>query len=124
MARGFLIIAALLGMLAVILGAFGAHALAAVLDARQLTVYQTAVSYQFWHALALLAVALLAQRQANRWLLWSGISFLLGVLLFCGSLYAMTLTGWRQLGIITPFGGLAFILGWVFLALSQWRQEH
>ena len=98
--------------IAVAFGAFGAHALRAILDAQQLAWWQTAVQYQFWHALALLAVAALRPRRA------SVIASLLGggAMIFSGSLYLMALTDQRWLGAVTPFGGIAMILGWLLFA--------
>ncbi len=109
------------GMLCVILGAFGAHGLENQLPAHHLEWWQKAVDYQALHSLALLAVGLLALQQGSRLLQWSGWSFLIGILLFSGSLYLLALTGNRTLGMITPFGGLAFIIGWCCLTLAAWR---
>ncbi|WP_409524220.1 DUF423 domain-containing protein [Nitrincola sp. MINF-07-Sa-05] len=121
--RQTLLCAALLGMMAVMLGAFGAHALSNVLELRMQQVYQTAVQYQFWHALALLATGILQRVCDVSLLKVAALLFLAGVLLFCGSLYLMALTGIRQLGMITPLGGILFILGWAFLAWSVIRLE-
>ena len=123
MARLFLLLAAFSGFTSVALGAFAAHGLRQQLSAEYLAVFQTGVQYQQLHALALLAVALLVQRQAGRLLIVSGGLFVAGMLLFSGSLYALTLTGIGKLGIITPFGGVAFMLGWLLLGLSAWRQR-
>lgn len=117
-ARFTLLIAAFSGMLAVMLGAFGAHALRDLLEPRMLAAWQTAVDYQFWHVAALLAVGCLQQRSSCRWLGASAIAFMLGMLLFSGSLYAMALSGVRQLGIITPFGGVTLIMAWLCLFIS------
>jgi uncharacterized membrane protein YgdD (TMEM256/DUF423 family) len=117
-ARLTLLIAAFTGMLAVILGAFGAHALRDLLEPRMLAAWQTAVEYQFWHVAALLAVGTMQQSSSCRWLRGSAIAFMLGMLLFSGSLYAMALSGLGQLGIITPFGGVTLILAWLFLFIS------
>lgn len=118
----FLPIGALAGMLAVIFGAFGAHALRGRLDSYALGVFETAVQYHFYHALALVAVGVLALHQPQSALLRSGgWLFLLGLLLFSGSLYLLALTGTRWLGAITPLGGLAFIAGWACLAVAGWR---
>jgi len=121
--RQTLLCAALLGMLAVMLGAFGAHALSGVLEPRMQQVYQTAVQYQFWHALALLATGILQRSCDARLLKITALLFLAGVLLFSGSLYLMALTGIRQLGMITPLGGILFILGWALLAWSVFRLD-
>ncbi|MDX2262692.1 MAG: DUF423 domain-containing protein [Gemmatimonadales bacterium] len=108
--------------LAVGLGAFGAHALRARVDARMLEVFETAVRYQMYHALGLLAVAYYLGQEAPgaggaAW------SFLVGILLFSGSLYLMVATGHRWLGAVTPLGGVAFMLGWALLALAAWRSS-
>lgn len=117
MVRLLVFCAALLGFTGVALGAFAAHGLKARLAAEQLTTLQTAVHYQMLHALALLAVALLALYRPQPLLHWAGGFFLLGVLLFSGSLYLMVLAGWK-LGIVTPVGGVSFLLGWGCLAFS------
>ncbi|MBN7797271.1 DUF423 domain-containing protein [Parahaliea mediterranea] len=118
----FLPIGALAGMLAVMFGAFGAHALRGRLDDYALGVFETAVQYHFYHALALLAVGLLALHQPPSTLLRSsGWLFLFGLLLFSGSLYLLALTGTRWLGAVTPLGGLAFIAGWACLAVAGWK---
>lgn len=122
MGQFFLVSAALSGILAVGLGAFGAHALRARLDAYAMGVFETAVQYHFYHTLALLAVGLLALNFPGTTLLRSsGWLFLLGLLVFCGSLYLLSFTGIRWLGAITPLGGLAFIAGWACLAVASWK---
>ncbi|MEJ2454815.1 MAG: DUF423 domain-containing protein [Candidatus Thiodiazotropha sp.] len=121
MARKFLILAAISGMLLVILGAFGAHALEARLPAAHLVWWQKAVNYQGLHTLALFGTGLLALHHPGRALNIAGWLFLGGILLFSGSLYLLTLTGLRTLGMITPLGGTAFIAGWFALALAAWR---
>lgn len=112
----FIFIAAVNGLVAVALGAFGAHALKAKLTPTLLAVWQTAVQYHFYHVFALLIVALLLKSLNNAYLHWSGIVFTLGLLLFCGSLYALALGGPKWLGPITPLGGLFFMIGWGLLA--------
>jgi uncharacterized membrane protein YgdD (TMEM256/DUF423 family) len=120
-ARWFIILAAFSGMLAVGIGAFGAHALKSHLDEYALSIYQTAVQYQFYHSLALLGVGLLCLwYPQSRLLLASGIAFFAGILVFSGSLYLLSFTGIRWLGAITPIGGLAFIAGWVLLLVTAW----
>ena len=122
MAKLFITLASLSGMLAVILGAFGAHALKARLDQYSQGVWETAAQYHFYHALALLAVGIVALGQPQSTLLRSsGWLFLLGTLVFSGSLYLLSLTGVRWLGAITPLGGLAFIGGWACLAATGWK---
>lgn len=118
----FLVLGAVAAMLGVILGAFGAHALKARLSPDLLTTWQTAVQYQFWHALGLLLVGVLAFHwPASDLLKWSGWLMLAGIVLFCGSLYGLALTGMRWLGPITPIGGLAWIAAWAVLALGVAR---
>ncbi|MEB0039433.1 DUF423 domain-containing protein [Pseudomonas sp. MH10] len=121
MFRGFLMLAAFFGFTGVALGAFAAHGLKNRLSAEYLAVFHTGVLYQLIHTLALLAVAVIAIQVPGRLVTWAGISFAIGILLFSGSLYALTLTGVSQLGIITPFGGLAFLIGWALLGLTAWR---
>jgi uncharacterized membrane protein YgdD (TMEM256/DUF423 family) len=122
MAKLFITLAAFSGMLAVAFGAFGAHALKNRLDDYALGVFQTAVQYHFYHSFALLAVGLLALNQPQTMLLKSsGSLFLLGMLIFSGSLYTLSLTGIKWLGAITPLGGLAFIAGWACLAVASWQ---
>lgn len=121
MARVWLISAAAYGLLAVALGAFGAHGLRARLSPEMMAVYRTAVEYQFYHALALLAVALLALRAASPWLNVAGYAFSTGVILFSGSLYLLAVTGTRWLGAITPLGGVALLLGWFALLVYAWQ---
>lgn len=125
MQKTFGIIASIYGALAVILGAFGAHALKDKLDTYQHTIYEKAVSYQFYHVAALIGVIFLAEKLQNKTLWYSGTFFSVGILLFSGSLYLLatkSLLGIESLtpvlGPITPLGGLCFILGWVFLLLS------
>jgi uncharacterized membrane protein YgdD (TMEM256/DUF423 family) len=121
-AKTFLVIAALAGMIAVLLGAFGAHALRARLSPEMLSVYQTGVQYHFWHALALLALALtLAHFPAAQGLKWAGGLMLAGILIFSGSLYVLALTGMRWVGAITPIGGIALILAWALFAATVAR---
>ena len=106
--------------LAVAAGAFGAHALEGKLEPRAKEVFETAARYQMFHALALLAVGLLVLRgRTGRTLDLAGWSFLLGTVLFSGSLYMLALTGIRWLGAITPLGGVGFLLGWAVLAFYR-----
>jgi uncharacterized membrane protein YgdD (TMEM256/DUF423 family) len=121
MLRGYLLLAALFGFTGVGLGAFAAHGLKNRLSAEYLAIFQTGVTYQLVHALALLAVALLTVHVPGRLTTWAGALFCLGIVLFSGSLYVLTLTGISKLGIITPFGGLAFLAGWFCLGLAAWR---
>lgn len=122
MARIFVVLGSLSGLLSVLLGAFGAHALRGRLSPEMAAIYHTAEQYQFIHSLALLAIGLLAlQLPESGTLRWAGWSMVAGIVLFSGSLYALAVTGVRVLGIITPFGGTAFIVGWVLLAIAAAR---
>lgn len=119
LAKTFALYGSLLAALAVMLGAFGAHGLKTKLAPEMLVTFETGVRYHFYHALGLLAVALVAsQLPDSPPLRWSGYLLVAGIVLFSGSLYALSLTGVRGLGIITPFGGVAFIAGWLLLALA------
>jgi len=114
-----LLFAAVNGLLAVVLGAFGAHALKERLTDNLLSAWHTAVQYHFYHVLALVAVGILLQQGgAQRWLHWSAVGFAGGLILFCGSLYGLALGGPRWLGPITPLGGLSFIVGWAMLVVA------
>lgn len=118
-------LAAVNGLIAVCVGAFGAHALKAKLSEKLLSTYQTGVEYHFYHALALLAVGILLslpQWQNSALLKFSSFSFIFGILCFCGSLYWLALGGPRWLGPITPLGGLLFIVGWLLLAFAAIKQ--
>ncbi|ANI00527.1 Uncharacterized membrane protein YgdD, TMEM256/DUF423 family [Pseudomonas koreensis] len=121
MLRGFLMLAAFFGFTGVALGAFAAHALKSRLTPEYLAIFQTGVTYQLVHTLALFGVALLATQIQGRLVTWAGASFTVGILLFSGSLYLLSTTGISKLGIITPFGGLAFLVGWLCLGLAAWR---
>lgn len=121
MLRGFLMLAAFFGFTGVALGAFAAHGLKNRLTPEYLAIFHTGVTYQLVHTLALLGVALLATQIPGRLITWAGASFAIGILLFSGSLYLLTITGVSKLGIITPFGGLAFLAGWICLGLAAWR---
>jgi uncharacterized membrane protein YgdD (TMEM256/DUF423 family) len=113
--KSILTIAAISGLLAVVLGAFGAHALKKMISPEMLEVYKTGVQYQFYHTFALLVVGILMYFNTSKALKWSGYLFVLGILLFSGSLYVMTITGIKALGIITPFGGTVWIVAWFLL---------
>ncbi len=120
MNKQFILIGAFIGAITVGLGAFGAHALKAILSATALTTYETGVRYQFYHCIALILVGIIYQAFPSKWLRWSGNLFIAGIVLFSGSLYLLSLLepGYRWMGAITPFGGLSFILGWLFLAVG------
>ncbi len=121
MARLWLLLSACSGFTGVALGAFAAHGLKGRLSPEYLAVFQTGTHYQLIHALALFGVALLALQAPGRLVDLAGGFFVLGILLFSGSLYALTLSGVGALGMITPFGGLAFLAGWLCLGLAAWR---
>jgi uncharacterized membrane protein YgdD (TMEM256/DUF423 family) len=112
----WLLVAAINGFLAVAAGAFGAHGLQGRIDAHALSVFETGARYQMYHALAIGLAALAARGSASQAANAAAIFFLSGIVLFSGSLYALALTGMRGLGIITPFGGLSFLVGWAALA--------
>jgi uncharacterized membrane protein YgdD (TMEM256/DUF423 family) len=113
------IAAATAGGGAVVLGALGAHTLPSMVPATLLDVWHTAVRFQFWHALALAICALLAPR--SRAAEVGAVLFALGILLFCGSLYALVLGAPRPVGFVTPLGGIAFIAGWIVLGVALYR---
>ena len=118
-ARTFLLAGALACMLAVLLGAFGAHALRGKLAPDLLATYQTAVQYHFWHALGLLAIGIIATYlPGSAALKWAGWTMLAGITLFSGSLYLLAITGVRWLGAVTPLGGAALIASWALLAFA------
>jgi len=106
------------GFLAVAMGAFAAHALEGRLPPADLEIFQTATRYMMYHALALLGTAWAVQRGLGRSARAAGYAFLIGIVLFSGSLYALVLVGPRTWGAVTPFGGVAFLAGWVLLALA------
>ena len=114
MSKTFLIIAAALGALSVTLGAFAAHGLKKIVPPETVATFETGVRYQFYHTFALLFVGLLLDRMQGNWLVWAGYCFIAGIILFSGSLYALTAlkatetVGLNGIGIITPFGGLFF----------------
>src|SRR5690349_11242662 len=118
MHKGFLITASLLGALSVALGAFAAHKLRQILSSEEVAIFETGVRYQFYHVFALLGVAIVYEKFSGSLMQWAGNCFIIGIVLFSGSLYLMTAlrasesVGISKLGIITPFGGLFLIAGW------------
>jgi uncharacterized membrane protein YgdD (TMEM256/DUF423 family) len=124
MNRNFLSIAALLGALCVALGAFAAHKLRDIVGPDTVAIFETGVRYQFYHVFALLFVALLSEKISNKWMIWAGNCFITGIILFSGSLYALTAlriaenTHLTLVGIATPLGGVFFIAGWLFLYIG------
>ncbi|MBD2361144.1 MULTISPECIES: DUF423 domain-containing protein [Nostocaceae] len=119
----FLSVAAILGGLSVVAGAFASHALRERISERSLEIFDVGARYQMYHALALLLVAVLISRTPSppTTLIASGWLFIVGIAIFSGSLYALSLTGIKILGAITPLGGVAFILGWGALAIAAWN---
>ena len=121
MARPFWILGCVFGFLGVAAGAFGAHALRARLAPQMLDVFETGARYQMYHALALLAVALMAAHAPSGALRAAGWLFTAGIVIFSGSLYALALSGVRVLGAVTPIGGVCFLAGWIALAVAGSR---
>ena len=114
----FLFLSAVCAFIGVGMGAFGAHGLKAMLGPEMLAVYKTAVDYQMWHALGLGLIALLKhQAVASKLLLWAGWLMFAGIILFSGSLYVLAIANIRWLGMITPFGGMAFLIAWLLVML-------
>ena len=122
MAKWLLMLASLSGFTSVALGAFAAHGLRGKLPENLLNAFQTGVSYQLWHTMALIGVALLLLRGPDSALLkTSGVLFALGIVLFSGSLYLLALSGLGKLGMITPLGGVTWLVAWFCLGLGIWR---
>jgi uncharacterized membrane protein YgdD (TMEM256/DUF423 family) len=121
MVRNWSFLGAAFGAVAVATGAFGAHGLKDHLSAEALAWWQTAAPYQLAHALALVAVGLVAERRPSKAIDVAGAAFALGIVLFSGSLYALALSGVRALGAITPIGGVLLLAGWVALAVATRR---
>jgi uncharacterized membrane protein YgdD (TMEM256/DUF423 family) len=133
--RAFLVLGAAFGLTGVLLGAFGSHALRSKLTPERLATYETGVRYQLWHALALFAVVFVGSirfvsriptyvdlsiaEDTSTWPIWTaGWLFVAGIVLFCGSLYVLSLTGRRAWGAVTPFGGACLVLAWAFLLFA------
>ena len=127
MHKFFLSAAALLGALAVALGAFGAHALRKSVPEAVVSIFETGVRYQFYHVFAIALAGILFRDFSNKWMLWAGNLFIIGIILFSGSLYALTYfkasakPDLNWVGIITPFGGLAFIGGWICMLVALYK---
>src|SRR5580698_8588995 len=130
MHKNFLSIAAVLGALSVALGAFAAHRLKEIVSPDAVAIFETGVRYQFYHVFALLVVGLLSERIDNKWMIWAGNCFIMGIVFFCGSLYALTAlkvaenTHLTLIGIATPVGGVFFIAGWLFLYIGVVRRDN
>lgn len=129
MHKRFVTTGALLGAIAVALGAFGAHGLKKIVSAETVQVFQTGVQYQMYHALALLLTGLLYEKCSQKLAKTAGILFFIGIILFSGSLYLLTAgkateaTSLDKAGIITPIGGVCFIAGWVFLFIAAMKNK-
>lgn len=121
MDRFFFTVGSLMALLAVALGAFAAHGLKTRLSPDMLTIFEVGVRYQMYHALGLIAVAWASSRWPQSSAGLAGWSFILGIVIFSGSLYLLSVTGIRWLGAITPVGGVAFLIGWLLLAWTVWR---
>jgi uncharacterized membrane protein YgdD (TMEM256/DUF423 family) len=121
--KNWIIFGNLLSALAVILGAFGAHALKARITPEDLAIFETGVKYHFYHALGLILIGLIGFHYSPQLLRLPAIALSLGILLFSGSLYLMVLSGARWLGAVTPLGGVAFIAGWLLLAFNLYRSS-
>ena len=125
LARKFSLMGSVHCFLSVVLGAFGSHVLKASLEPRLYEVFNTAAYYQFIHAISLLILSLMSFFLVDlKKLSWAGNFLHTGILLFSGSLYIMTLTDFRSLGIITPIGGLCFLSGWLLVGLAAWKGFH
>ena len=130
MHKRFITAGALLGAIAVALGAFGAHGLKKIVPADTVQTFQTAVQYQMYHALAILLTGVLYDKCYPKFVRMAGILFIIGIILFSGSLYFITAgkaaetTSFDKAGIITPFGGVAFIAGWLFLFLAAMKKTE
>lgn len=127
MHKSFLQIASLIGAISVAFGAFGAHALKKIAPEGTINIFETGVRYQFYHVFALAAVGILYRDFHDKWMVWAGNLFIIGILLFSGSLYLLTYfkasakPGFDWIGTITPFGGLAFIAGWICMFIGIYR---
>lgn len=125
MHRTLIIIAAVMGALAVGVGAFGAHSLEPLLLANgRVDTFETASRYHFYHTLAILAAAWISTLTASRWAVWSGYLFLLGILFFSGSLYVLSIFNIRIMGAVAPVGGAILIIAWALLALAIWQPSQ
>jgi uncharacterized membrane protein YgdD (TMEM256/DUF423 family) len=123
MSKLLLILGSFNAATAVSMGAFGAHSLETEISKDMLYVYQTAVQYHFYHSLGLMIIGVLAiHSKATKYLGIAACIMFIGIILFSGSLYVLSTTGSRWVGIITPFGGIAFIISWVFTGISVWRR--
>ena len=113
----FLVLSAISGALAVLLGAFGAHLLKQTITPESLEVYKTGVQYHFYHTFALLAVGIIGRQYPSAILKWSGYLFIAGIVIFSGFLYLLAITGIKALGLIVPIGGLSLVAAWICLLI-------
>ncbi|MCF6202425.1 MAG: DUF423 domain-containing protein [Methylococcaceae bacterium] len=119
----FLFLSAICGLTGVAMGAFGAHGLKTIISPEMLAVYKTGVDYQMWHALGLGLLATFHQQAPDSaHLKWAGRLMLIGIFLFSGSLYLLAILNIKWLGMITPLGGISFILAWTLLAIFSYNQ--
>jgi len=116
--RMILTAGAIFMVLAIVLGAFGAHALKESLSPEMMKVYQTGVEYQFNNALGLLLIGLIGFQIQSKYIKWSGTLITIGIILFSGSLYILSVSGIHWIGVITPIGGMSFVAGWIFLVFA------
>ena len=123
MRSSFIVIACLLGLMAVALGAFGAHALSSSIPESRQATWATAVDYHMFHVLAMLALAAVFRGAQSPWVVRAQTSFVIGIALFSGSLYALVLLDIPALGAVTPFGGLCFLLGWLCAGLAAFTSD-
>jgi uncharacterized membrane protein YgdD (TMEM256/DUF423 family) len=123
MRSSFVVIACLLGLLAVALGAFGAHALSTSIPESRQAIWATAVDYHMFHVLGMLALAAVFRGVQSPWVVRAQTSFVIGIFLFSGSLYALVLLDIPALGAVTPLGGLCFMLGWLCAGLAAFTSD-
>lgn len=124
MKNSFALLGSVSALLGIALGAFGAHALKQILSPDMLTVFETGVRYQLYHSFALFVTAWAAGNSPNINFSRAGWAFVVGIVFFSGSLYALTLTDVREFGLVTPLGGVAFLVGWFLLAVGFWKQRR
>ncbi len=121
----FLFLGAMSALLDVALGAFGAHGLKNILSPELMVTYQTAVNYQMWHALGLIGISFVHQQdQESKLIAWTGWLMFFGILIFSGSLYLLVLLNIKELGMLTPLGGVSFIVAWALLAIYAAQKQH
>lgn len=123
MRKGFFLLAALSGFMSVVLGAFAAHGLKTVASPEMIVIFNLGVEYQFYHTFALISVAFAGHWFSSRLLDWAGYLFIVGMTLFSGSLYIYALFGTKWTGLITPIGGVCFLVGWLLIAVAVWRNR-